>query len=717
MNLVQLDAVVTDRKGKQVTDLAAGDFDLLQDGKPQVITNLSYVRIADPTGPAPALRPVKTPLDTVPAPPVKLAPNQVRRTIALIVDDLNLSFVNIARVRQALATFVDEQMQPGDLAAILRTSAGIGALQEFTTDKRLLHAAIDRVRWTFVRNDDGVNGIRNLDLSQEAVFAIGTLGAVRYVVNGLGQLPGRKSVVLFSDLIPGFSGPGVNSQLLESMHRLIDAANRAAAVIYAIDPAGVETLQITAQENVHRLGQPMIDKAARRAQEKFLAQAGLDFLVDQTGGLFIYNDNDLHAAIHDVLEDQAGYYLIGYQPAAGTFDPVTGRRLFHSVKLRVKRPGLTVRSRSGFFGVADSEPDPSSTKSDSREEQLAKAILSPFDSSGIGVRLTTLFVRTPMPVTANLPATQGEKRPQKAQVSDFLNVILYIDPKDLTFTAINEPVKEPAAPDGEVYTRKAVIDLLILTFGDNGQVVDSTYMTYTIRRPEKLYQQSLRDGFVYAGLLPVRKSGAYQVRVAVRDATSQHVGSASQFIQVPDASKGRLLLSSLLLSAEPGRPGPDPTRSGPDAAYDPSSALRAFKAGTQLSFAYEILNAQAGANGIQLQVQTRLFAEGRKIYEGSPEPFDAAGLQGDPKNLAARGGLSVGHRPRSGRLRAPGDRHRQLSKGFSLQNRKHVADVRARRCPCSPFGTTSLIFERVPLASLCDLDATWLFRPVKLEFR
>ncbi len=374
VNLVQLDAVVTNKKGQQVTDLAAGDFELLQDGKPQAITNLSYVRLADPTEPALPLHPVKNPLDTAPEPPVKLAPKQVRRTIALIVDDLNLSFVNIARVRQALATFVDQQMQPGDLAAIVRTSAGIGALQEFTTDKRLLHAAIDRIRWTFVRDDDGIGG---LDPSQGAVFAIGTLGAVRYVVNGLGQLPGRKSVVLFTDLIAGFSGPRVNPQLLESMHRLIDTANRAAAVIYAIDPTGLETFQITAQEGVHRLGQPMIDKAARRAQAKFLAQAGLDYVVEQTGGLFIYNDNDLRGAIHDVLEDQAGYYLIGYQPAAGTFDPVTGRRLFHSVKLRVKRPGLTVRSRSGFFGVADSDPDPSSTKIASREEQLARAIRLP----------------------------------------------------------------------------------------------------------------------------------------------------------------------------------------------------------------------------------------------------------------------------------------------------------------------------------------------------
>src|SRR5918912_27660 len=82
----------------------------------------------------------------MPVPPVRLRPEQVRRTIALVVDDLGLSFESTAFVRQALKKFVDQQLQPGDLVAIIRTAGGIGALQQFTSDKRQLYAAIESIR-------------------------------------------------------------------------------------------------------------------------------------------------------------------------------------------------------------------------------------------------------------------------------------------------------------------------------------------------------------------------------------------------------------------------------------------------------------------------------------------------------------------------------------------------------------------------------------------
>ena len=87
---------------------------------------------------------------------MRLRPEQVRRTIALVVDDLQLSFESTAYVRRMLKKFVDEQMQPGDLVAIIRTGSGIGALQQFTSDKQQLYAAIERVRWN-MRGGAGIN--------------------------------------------------------------------------------------------------------------------------------------------------------------------------------------------------------------------------------------------------------------------------------------------------------------------------------------------------------------------------------------------------------------------------------------------------------------------------------------------------------------------------------------------------------------------------------
>src|SRR5688572_12905595 len=151
VNLVQVDAVVTDSKGNPVTDLTVDDFELLQDGKPQVITSFEFVDVRSQTvrrgsaNPAP-VQPRNGPAVPIP-PPRALRPQQIRRTIALVVDDLALSFDSITRVRESLKKWVDNEMQPGDLVAVIRTSAGMGSLQQFTADKRVLRAAIELVRF------------------------------------------------------------------------------------------------------------------------------------------------------------------------------------------------------------------------------------------------------------------------------------------------------------------------------------------------------------------------------------------------------------------------------------------------------------------------------------------------------------------------------------------------------------------------------------------
>ena len=148
VTLVQIDVGVTDGKGRPVTDLKPGDFEVYEDGRRQQITTFS--RVLPKAAATPEAHPAGKPAEVkgVPAPPAKLRPDQVRRTIALVVDDLTLTFETAAYVRQALKKFVDEQVQPGDLVTIIRTGAGMGALQMFTADKNILYAAVDRVRWS-----------------------------------------------------------------------------------------------------------------------------------------------------------------------------------------------------------------------------------------------------------------------------------------------------------------------------------------------------------------------------------------------------------------------------------------------------------------------------------------------------------------------------------------------------------------------------------------
>ena len=176
-------------------------------------------------------------------------------------------------------------MQEGDLVAIIRTGAGIGALQQFTSDKRLLYAAIEKVKW----NPNGSGGVsafapieaapdtslqdsadatptpadetaeatgagQTLDDFRSTVFATGTLGALKYIVTGMSQLPGRKSVILFSDGFKLFetdeNGMPISSLVLDFLRQIVDLANRSSVVFYTVDARGLVNTGFTAQDNI-----------------------------------------------------------------------------------------------------------------------------------------------------------------------------------------------------------------------------------------------------------------------------------------------------------------------------------------------------------------------------------------------------------------------------------------------------------------------------------
>jgi hypothetical protein len=147
---------------------------------------------------------------------------------------------------------------------------------------------------------------------------------------------------------------------------------------------------------------------------------------------------------------------------------------------------------------------------------------------------------------------------------------------------------------------------------------------------------------VYSVHVAAKKPGAYQMRVVLRDAGSEQVGSATQFIEVPDIAKGRLTLSGIVLHADTTQAAAD--AEGHVASQDPNGtpAVRIFKPGAGIAYGYQILNAQAGPlNKPELEVQTRLFRDGKQVYEGKPWALDA-GMQTDPKWMVGGGRMQLG---------------------------------------------------------------------------
>ncbi len=651
-NLIQIDVSVTDKKGNPVTDLKPEDFEIYENGKKQDITNFGFI-----SNKSESITKVNKENNSIPIPPTQLKPNQVRRTIALVVDDLTLSFESTYYVRRALKKFVDEQMQEGDLVAIIRTGAGIGALQQFTTDKRLLYQAIERVRW----NASGVGNIgafapltstseadqnsngEESDEDQAAerdieaelndfrrnIFATGTLGALNYIVRGMEELPGRKSVMLFSDGFKLFSvdeSGFQSSGILNNLKKLVDLANRASVVIYTMDGRGLAITGITAADNTGgRSAQQIQDEVSARSDELFDTQEGLIYLARETGGFAVINNNDLSKGVEKVLNDQS-YYLIGYEPDDETFD--AEKLKFNKFTVKVKREGVTVRYRSGFFGMSD-EDIKKPSENLSPKEKITNALTSPFAVNEINLSLNTLF-----------------KSDEKKNL--FLNSFLYINAKDFNFV------------DDTDGSKKVVFDVLAVSFGDNGVPVDEISKTYTINLTGETYQRVLDEGLIYSFGFPVKKAGAYQMRVVIRDHNSNKVGSANQFVLVPKMNKKRLTLSGVVLqniSYEEWNKGQQSnqnniddnknvviTKNNPKAA----TSLKQFRRGTVLRYGFEIYNAKyQKEQKPQLETQIKVYRDGKLLFEGKANPINVSQLT-NFTNIIDGGALNLGTTMQSG---------------------------------------------------------------------
>jgi hypothetical protein len=199
---------------------------------------------------------------------------------------------------------------------------------------------------------------------------------------------------------------------------------------------------------------------------------------------------------------------------------------------------------------------------------------------------------------------------------------------------------------------------MAVTFTDNGLVVQQEGRTYTLRVPGPQYGQLMQRGFLYSINVPVKKAGAYQLRVAVRDSASERVGSANQFIEVPDIGKHRLTLSGLVVSGNDPAKHKTAQQTGAQATQQAAGdqegavedqeplagpAVRMLRRGMDLDYGFLIYNAQidSRAHRPQLEAQVMLLKDGKQIFAGTVNPV-TVGEQPDLKRIPASGRLRLG---------------------------------------------------------------------------
>ena len=626
VDAVRIDAVVTDRDGRIVSDLTADDFEVLQDGKRQRVTFAQFVPVlSSPVSPASAPSPRRS-TGPVPPPasPAPVTRASIQRTFAIVVDDLGLSVESFYYLKRGLHDFIDRDLQPTDLVGIMRTG-GTTAVQPFTTDRRILHAAVDALRWNgFTRtgveafapvnksttfdNRHGLgdqNDFKLVDTLRHSMLASGTLGALNLAVRGARDLPGRKSLMFVSEGFLLYDQDGPDSRVRLALDRVIDQATRAGVVIYSMDPRGLQTGGLQASDNLSSAdpGVTTMDKvvrgeAAERSAFNRDTQEALRYVAEQTGGFAVLNTNDLSRGLGRITADVRDYYVIGYLPEEGTFVGKGKKPSYHKISVTVRRPGLRVRTRKEFLGVVD--VDESSAPLTPAQE-LIHAAIAPFTATDMALRATTL------------PGYEPNR-------GLFVRTLLHIDARALAFV------------DTEDQKKTASADVLGMVFDRDGTEVAHLSTGFSVGLTDRATEEALQAGLVYTLHVPIPRAGAYQLRFAVRDQKTGKLGSAGEFVELPDVERGAFALSGIVLRSE-GSAAPGDAAGG--IQVSPAQAIGVYRPGDEISYAYEIYNAAK-----QVQASATVWRGAENVAALPADPL--ARPAGGERRFAAAGRLKLG---------------------------------------------------------------------------
>lgn len=369
VNFVRVDAIVTDRQGNPVTDLTAADFEIIEDDARQTIETFRMIKI-DSAAPVEVARPLQTRADEEAA-----AQNEDARIFVFFLDEYNVRLGNSMAARKHLIDFAQTQLGPRDLVSVMYPLSPLDTVV-LTRDHSQLVGAFERFQGRkFDYQPRNALEDRYANQPTEIVERIRrqvSLSALTGLAVKLGALrEGRKAIVLVSEgylamlppqlrnpiaTMPGLGNPNRLNPLAgdndptedrvrfsaeldvqAELQRVFEEANRSNTSIYAVDPRGLSTGEFDIQDNV--MGRASQD-ALRQTQNT------LQVLAENTDGRAIINRNDLAAGMKQIIRDSSAYYLLGYNSTQSRSD---GK--FHPIKVRVKRPGVQVRARKGYWAL------------------------------------------------------------------------------------------------------------------------------------------------------------------------------------------------------------------------------------------------------------------------------------------------------------------------------------------------------------------------------
>jgi VWFA-related protein len=321
---IRLDAVVTDAKGHAISNLKAGDFELIENGTPRPFT---AVELRRPTAGAGEVFPIHTEADEA-----RAARQPGTRVFAFYLDEFHVTTgPNADLVRLAIERFVDETLQPQDLAFVMRPLDSLNAIR-FTRDRALVHGAVDAFAG---RKGDYTPRTRFEELYiGRAPAAVASarrqivVSGLREILMRLGDLQADRAVIVFvSEGFPRDALQPIRSLRFPGFDGLARASSRFNVPMYTFNPSAGTGDETSAERD--------------RSVEM------LKWLADQTGGRTINAGSEI-AGLARLKHDLETYYALTYQPTTAD-----GR--FHGVDIRVRRADAVVQARKGYWSPLGSE--------------------------------------------------------------------------------------------------------------------------------------------------------------------------------------------------------------------------------------------------------------------------------------------------------------------------------------------------------------------------
>ena len=519
-NIVLTNVVVRDKKtGAVVKGLKASDFTILEDKKPQKIASFDYQNVDD----AAVLAEKTTNSGKVSVADMlernfAASPAQLKdhRLIVLFFDLSSMQDEDIDRAVDAATDYVNKQMAPADLVALVSMSTGLSMDQDFTSDKAALLKVLAKYNGSdetgFANSGTGSTDGTSDDTSAFAADdteynSLNTdreLLAIRAISKALERVDQRKSMLYFSG---GLTRNGIENQA--SLRAATNEAAKANLAIYAVDARGLQALPPVGDASHGSLrGNSAYSGAAATAQlsANYASQETLATLASDTGGKFFSDSNDFGPAFQQVQHDTEAYYLLGFHSTNTARDGS-----FRHLTIKVNRNDVKLEFRPGYYAPADFQHQ----KTEDRELALTEQMRSDLPATDVSVYLQALYFR------------QGE-------ANSYIPVSLIVPGSQIPFVKGGD-------------RDKASLDILGRV--QNAQGITVGNVRETVKLALDASQQVQRKNIQYSTGFTLAP-GKYHLKFIVRENQTGNMGSFETDIQVPDMKKVPLKMSSVVLASQ-----------------------------------------------------------------------------------------------------------------------------------------------------------------------